>query len=333
MSYVYTVARLRGMENHILDTSFFSRLIDSPNVAEAMKALGETSYAQWLSQADGGFDKAIDAEILATCRELEQFVPDKGLLRIFRMPYDFHNMKVLLKSLFRVRGGDADGRRHELLSNLGTFSVEEMTAAVETEEYGHLPYGLADVVPQCWAAWDQTKSAQAAELLLDHHMFKAMLKEAESLGMKEVTAWVKSRIDAENLRSAVRLARMKYDPARGLPFFHDGGTIRAEDAAKLLGEPMETWGKSLSHLGIGAVLQSLSDQSDMQAAMSDISKSLDEYLIHVLDRVRYSTNSPANVLLYLLVKDAEARNMRIALVCVAGGLNREFARRLLSNVR
>ena len=71
----------------------------------------------------------------------------------------------------------------------------------------------------------------------------------------------------------------------------------------------------------------------MQAALSDVSKALDEYLIRVLERVRYSTSAPANVLLYLLTKEAEARNLRIALVCVAGGLSREFSRRLLSHAR
>ena len=333
MSYVYTVARLRGMENHILDAAFFSRLMDSPTIDDANKALGETSYAQWLGQSDGGFDKAIDAEILATCKELGQFVPDGELLTLFRMPYDFHNVKVLLKSLFKVRGGDPEGRRHDLLSRLGVIPVEELTEAIETEEYGGLPYGLGDVIPKCWGLWDQTKNAQSVELLLDHCMFRAMLDIAEGLKMPEVAAWVKSRIDVENMKSAIRLARMNYDPTRGLPFFHEGGNIRAEDAARLLAEPRETWAKALSHTDIGAVIGGLQEGADMQAALSDVSKALDEYLGHVLEKARYSIDAPENVLLYLLVKEAEARNMRIALVCVAGGLNREFARRLLSHVR
>ena len=323
MSYVYTVARLRGMENHLLDAVFFSRLIDSSTIDDAVKALGETSYARWLAQADGlDFDKAIDEELLDTCRELGQFVPDQELLTLFRMPYDYHNVKVLLKSLFKVRGGDAEGRRHDLLSHLGAFDVNELTEAIETEEYGHLPYGLADVIPQCWTLWDQTKNPQAVELLLDHHLFGAMLHVAEGLRMPDIVKWVQRRIDAENLRSAIRLARMHYDPAKGLPFFHEGGTFRASDAAKLL-----------AHTDIGAVLDVLQDGSDMQAALSDVSKALDEYLIRILEKVRFSTDEPANVLLYLLIKEAETRNMRIALVCVAGGLNREFARRLLSHVR
>lgn len=332
MSYVYTVARLRGMENHILDTAFFSRLMDSSGIDDALKALGETSYSQWIS-GNENFDKAIDSEMLATCKELESFVPDKGLIDIFRIPYDFHNVKVLLKGLFKVRGGESEGRRYDLLSKLGTIDTEELKTAIETEEYGFLPYGLTDLIPQCWQLWDSSKNPQAVELLIDHAMFRAMLNVAEGLKMPAVVNWVKSRIDAENLRSAIRLARIKYDAAKALPFFHEGGTIRPDDMAKLLNEPQETWSRLLSHTDIGAVLGALQDSGDIKASLSDVSKSLDDYLIRVLENAKYSMDAPENVLLYLLTKEAETRNMRVALVCISGGLDREFGRRLLSNGR
>ncbi|MBQ6981716.1 MAG: V-type ATPase subunit [Synergistaceae bacterium] len=332
MSYVYTVARLRGMENHILDTAFFSRLMESSGIDDALKALGETSYSQWIT-GNENFDKAIDSEMLATCKELESFVPDKELIDIFRIPYDFHNVKVLLKGLFKVRGGESEGRRYDLLSKLGTIDVEELKTAVETEEYGFLPYGLTDLIPQCWQLWDAGKNPQAVELLIDHAMFAAMLKVAEGLKMPDVIRWVKDRIDAENLRSAIRLARMKYEPAKALPFFHEGGTIRPDDMARLLSEPQETWSRLLSHTDIGKVLGALQDSGDIKLSLSDVSKSIDDYLIRVLENAKYSMDAPANVLLYLLTKEAETRNMRVALVCINGGLDREFGRRLLSNGR
>ena len=332
MSYIYAVSRLRGMENHLLDTAFFSRLMDSAGIDDALKALGETSYSQWIS-GNANFDKAIDSEMFATFEELKSFVPDKELLDILRLPYDFHNVKVLLKGLFKVRGGEAEGRRYDLLSKLGTIDTEELMNAIETEEYGFLPYGLTDLIPACWQLWDQTKNAQAVELLIDHQMFKAMLKVAEDLKMPDVIRWVQNKIDAENLRSAVRLARMKYDSAKAISFFHEGGTIRPDDMAKLLNESQETWARLLSYTDIGSVLGALQDQNDINAALTEVTKAIDEYLMKVLENAKYSMDAPANVLLYLLNKEAEARNMRVALVCVAGGLDRELGRRMLSNGR
>jgi len=168
-------------------------------------------------------------------------------------------------------------------------------------------------------------------------MFESMLTTAKELdaklGTSGVARWVRHRIDAENLRNAVRLDRMKYDASSALPFFHKGGSISPGDVAKLMGEPLETWSKSLSHTGIGAALEQSQDKTDVQATLSEISKALDDYLIRVLDKAKYNASAPENVILYLLRKEEEARNLRIALVCVANGLNREFARRLLSRGR
>jgi V/A-type H+-transporting ATPase subunit C len=329
VSYVYAVARLKAMENRFLDASFFSRLIESATLEEAMKSLSETVYGQWGSA--GSFDKVIDSELAATFDDLESFVPDKRLLDLYRMPYDFNNVKVLLKSLFKVREGGE--RRHDLLSALGAADTERLILAIEGEDYGLLPYGLGDVIPRCWTMWEQTKNARDVELVLDGAMFAAMKETAEAIAIPEVARWVECRIDAENISNALRLARVNADPAASLPFFHKGGTIHPAAAAKLLGEPIESWGKTLSHTGVGSVFEAVQDHSNMEAALCDFSKALSAYLARVLEKAKYSASAPENVLLYLLRKEEEARNLRIALVCVANGLNREFARRLLSHAR
>lgn len=332
MSYMYAVARLRAMENRFLDSAFFLRLLDNSTLDDALKSLGETVYAQWLSVGtDAGFDRIIDEELGYLYDELRQFVPDRALLDLYCMPCDFNNVKVILKSLFRVREGGE--RRYDLLSKLGSIDTERMILAIEGEDYGLLPWGLIDVIPRCWSVWEQTKNPQAVEMILDDHLFASMAAVAESLKMPAVVEWVRHKIDTENLKSAVRLRRMNTDPAVALPFFHKGGTLRPDDLAKLVGEPLDTWGKTLSYTDIGTALDSVQDRSDLQSVLIEISNALDAYLIRVLDGAKYSSTAPENVILYLLHKDMEARNLRTALVCVANNLNREFARRLLSHVR
>jgi V/A-type H+-transporting ATPase subunit C len=324
------------MENRFLDASFFSRLIDSATLEEALKSLGETVYAQWTTGVSGlSFDRVIDSELIATCDDLKSFVPDEDLVNLCRMPYDFNNVKVVMKSLFRAREGGE--RRYDLLSALGAVNTERLIMAIEGEEYGLLPWGLGDVIPHCWSVWEQTKNTQQVEIVLDGHLFATLRATAEELQKKLKTSvlvrWAEHKIDAENLRNAVRLQHMSYDSAAALPFFHRGGTIRSDDVAKLMGESPESWGRTLSHTGIGAALDSVQDRTDMQIALSEISKVLDNYLIAVLEKAKYSASAPENVILYLLRKEEEARNLRIALVCVANGLNREFVRRLLSHGR
>ena len=330
---MYATARLRAMENRFLDAPFFSRLIESATLEDALKSLGETVYAQWIAgSSEVNFDRVIDSELIAACEDLASFVPDKELLDIYRMPHDFNNVKVILKSLFKAR--ENGERRYDLLSKLGAVDTDSFITLIESEEYGFLPYELGDVVRRCMALWDQSKNPQQVELILDAHMFATMRAVAEELDARlktsSVVRWVEHKIDAENLRNAVRLQRMNYDYASALPLFHKGGTISPESVAKLMSESIETWSRSLSHLDIGAALEPAQDKTDVRATLSDISRAMDDYLIRVLDGAKYNPSAPENVILYLLRKEEEARNLRVALVCVANGLNREFARRLLS---
>ena len=331
MSYMYAVSRLRALENRFLDASFFSRLIESTTLEDALKSLGETVYGQWIAGLAGsGFDRVIDSELIAACDDLTSFVPDKELVGLYRMPYDFNNVKVILKSIFKVK--ENGERRYDLLSRLGGVNPENLIMIIEGEEYALLPYGLGDVVRHCLSLW-----GQQAETLLDAHMFVSMLSAAKKLDARlktsSIVRWVRHRIDAENLRSAVRLQRMNYDYAGALPFFHKGGTIGSDVMGKLMGEPLETWSKLLSYAKIGAALEPAQEKTDVQTMLSEISKELDDHLIRVLYKAKYNATAPENVILYLLRKEQEARNLRIALVCVANGLNREFARRLLSRGR
>ena len=221
MSYMYATARLRAMENRFLDVSFFSRLIESATLEDALKSLGETVYAQWMaSSSETGLDRIIDSELLAACEDLARFVPDKELIDIYKMPYDFNNVKVILKSLFKAREGGE--RRYDLLSKLGAVDTENLIMLIEGEEYGFLPYELGDVIRRCLALWDQSKNSQQVEMTLDAHMFATMRATAEELdarlGTSNVVRWVEHKIDAENLRNAVRLQRMNYDHASALRF-------------------------------------------------------------------------------------------------------------------
>ena len=226
MSYMYAVARLRAMENRFLDVSFFTRLIECVTLEEALKSLGETVYGQWITGGALTFDKVIDAELIATCKDLERFVPDKRLLDIYRMPYDFNNVKVILKSVFKAREGKE--RRHDLLSAMGAIDTETLTLAIEGEEYGFLPYGLTDALPHAWSVWEQTKSARDAELVIDECLFAAMKKLADELNIPGLARWVEHRIDAENIGSALRLARMSIRPltATSIKAAHSAPTTR-----------------------------------------------------------------------------------------------------------
>lgn len=329
MNYGYVVSRLKAMETRLVDDGTMQRILDSDDIESALKVLGETSYSAYLGEmkSSADFDAVIESELLNTYREVTLFVPDKELVELCRLPYDFHNVKVLMKNFILVKEGGE--RSYRLMTDLGSHPSEYYILAVEGEDYKLLPHDLDITCPQCFTAWEQTHDLQEVELLLDKSLFDVMRMKAEKLNYPEVTAWVRSKIDAENLRSLYRLKRLGTEASEALRFLHKGGFVSPERMVQILGESVEGWARFLSASNLSSAFVSVQENSEIESLIVDMECALDEFAMRAISRSKYNAFSPANVIRYLSQKELEAKNLRIALVSVANGSDRDFARRLL----
>lgn len=330
--YGYAVARLRALENRLLDESIFQRMIDCDTLEAAVKILGETPYSAWLMELKSSqeFDKAIEAELQHSYAEAETFVPDKELISLLRLPYDVHNVKTLLKSQFLVASGEK--RRLDLLTSLGNIDTDKLILAIEGEEYWELPYGFSEAIPEALAAWEQNHNALAVEKILDSVYFEALLTVAEKLNMKQVTSWVRSRIDGENLKTLLRLSRISTEHGNAASFLHKGGTLPINRLTPLIAEPVENWGRILAFSDIGKLLTPFSEGENFNSLLVQYEKDLDNFISGVIAKSRYGAFEPANVVRYLWAKEIEAKNLRVVLVSVANGVQKDAIRGLLRDV-
>ena len=330
--YGYAVARLRALENRLLDETTFQRMIDCDTLESAVKVLGETPYSSWLmEQKSAGFDKAIEAALHAAYVEVAGFVPETDIVSLLRLPYDVHNVKTLLKGqILAERGGK---RRLDLLTSLGNVDTDTLTLAVEGEDYTGLPFGLDKAIPAAVELWQKDQDALALEKFLDGYYFKALLKTAEGLAMPEVVRWVKARIDGENLKTLLRLTHIPATRAQTATFLHAGGTLPPATLAPLVMEGPENWGRLLSYAGISKLLTAFTEDGDFSSMLVQFEKNLDNYVTETIAPARYSTFEPANVVRYLWLKEIEAKNLRIVLVSVANGVEKDAIRGLLRDVR
>lgn len=328
-AYGYAVARIRAMEHRLLDANLIQRLVDSEDVAAVFKILGETTYAKELAliQSNDRFDAVLEAELLSTYHEVQTFVPDGDLVALCRISYDFHNVKVLLKSTFNVKAGGK--KRWDLLTSLGTLPLDDLIEQVESEDFILLPYGLSAVLPQCISVWEQTRDVFEVERLLDLTQFTTLGKLAASLDEVGIMRWSRARVDAENIRNLARLKRFGYDAGKALPFLHDGGTISKELLLSILPEPFEGWGRMLSFSDFGGIMGHLHETGSFEALIVSLEKSLDEYTLQLLSTYKYTTDAPENILLYLWNKEMEIKNIRTVIVSKSMKADKDKLRGLL----
>jgi V/A-type H+-transporting ATPase subunit C len=317
------------MEPLLFDASLLQRLFDAADLSGALKILGETNYSRGMTEGGERYDTALESELLATFDEFVSFVPDRELVDIFRVPYDFHNVKVLLKSLFKARTGGR--KRWDLLTKLGAIPVDDLTVRIESEDYVLLPYNLSGVLPACLAAWDQTGNIVEVEKLLDRAMFASILELAEAVGEPGVVRWARARIDSENIRNLLRIKRFGFDFAEAATFLHEGGTVAAAVLVSLLPEPFESWGRSIAYTGVGAAISDLQNDGDFDSLMTSLERVLDDYCSSAVRNARFSPNAPENVLAYLWGKEMEIKNIRTILVSKGTGSKRGGTREMTRN--
>jgi len=328
-AYGYAVARIRAMEHRLLDQGVLQRMIDAEDFASILKILGETSYSSALASQTGGsdFDKVLESDLHSIYEEVRTFVPDKKLVDIMRLHYDFHNVKVLLKSMFNVRTGGK--KRWDLLTSLGSQPLDDIIANIETEEYRLLPFGLNTLIPACITVWEQSRDVLEAERLIDKRMFEVMLEMARELDMPGIVSWVRTRIDGENIRTLLRLKRFGYDTAGALPFMHDGGTIDVGMLASLISEPFETWGRAIDFSDIGKVLGGIDASGGYSNLILSLVKLLDDHYLDKIAAARYSQTAPENIPAYLWAKETEIKNIRVIAVSKRNKGDKDHLRRLM----
>ena len=211
---------LAARETKMLSAERMERMIDAPTNEEAAKILEECGYGDLsgLSAKDAG--AALEAHIAALFDEVEGMVPEAQLVQLFRLKYDYHNAKALIKA--QAMGTDCGA----IMSQRGTVPPQKLHAAFYEEDYRDIPPVLAQAMVDAAAILARTANPQAADFALDRAYFAQMLALCDGLSDGGFAkGYVQLQIDGANLRAAVRTRRMAKDADFLRNALVSGGTI------------------------------------------------------------------------------------------------------------
>ena len=327
--YTYAVSRVKAMESRMVDQATMQQMADADSYDSAWKSLMETCYGQWATEINtSSYDKVLEAELTYIYDEFKKFVPDQSLVYLFQIPYDFHNLKVILKSSFMQKAG---GRtRWDLLISLGSYPAEDMILAIESDDLRLLPYQLHRVIPSCIMVWEQSGDVVEIEKILDSHMFHVMRLIADSISFIGVKEYVRYRIDGENIRTLLRLKRINADISQALDLLHPGGTYSIELLTQLYSEPRESWSRALAFGYMGSILNDI-EELDESHILPEVERRSDKLISDYLNKYQYDPFAPEQIVRYLWLKETEVRNLRIILVGKASGVEKDMIKGLLRN--
>jgi len=220
--YLFLTTYVRSCENQMLTKERLERALAAPDFEEFAKVLAECGYEDMTEMSLPEIDQALSRRRSEIFAEMTRLCPEKEIVNAFRIKYDYHNAKALIKA-----EGASVSAEH-LLSDSGRVSVKVLDAAFREDNFVRIPMELTLAVEEARRVMGQTRNPLLVDLVLDKAYFAELRAFAEKLNSRFLREYVRDLIDCANLRTAVRVGRMGRDADFLRSMLIDGGTIGCE---------------------------------------------------------------------------------------------------------
>lgn len=215
--YLFLASRVRALERKLLTAPRIEQLLTAGDVAACSQLLSELGYEPIHDEAS--LQASLKQQREAVFSDIARFMPEPELLDVFRLKYDYHNIKTLLK--------DRSGGR--LLMDAGCISAADMERQyAESGNWQFLPKEMADAAKEAADVLAETGNAQRSDFILDRAYFAQLRSLAQESRCAYLQEYIRAMIDAANLRSLVRTERLHTDPGFLRQVLFDGGSVSVD---------------------------------------------------------------------------------------------------------
>lgn len=317
--YLVISARVKAMETGLLTRERMEQVLEARSGEEAVKILQECGYPEMDAADPEALDAALSAAREATLADLADGAPDPRYIDIFKMKYDYHNAKAILKAAAM----DADPAH--MLMDMGRVDAAELREAVRTGELDALPPLLAQAIGEAREVLDTTRDPQLSDIVLDRWYYRDMAQLAEDTGSAFLTGYVRAQIDAANLRALIRTVRMgkNADFLKGVLF--EGGDIAPDSILAVSAAS----GGGLEELYAPTRFQAAAEAGAAAlrgGPLTEFEKLCDDAVGDYLAGAQYVPFGEAPLVGYLAARETEYTNLRILLMGRSAGLPADIIR-------
>ena len=255
--YLYISTRLKARSQNLFSREKLNRLIAARTGEDAVKLLTENGWAAFAPDDLSACEAEIARQQQESFELLYRYAPDRRMIDLFRLKYDYHNLKSVIKA--GALGSDPS----PLLSAAGTIPPAALLFAAREHDWTKLPGAMKQAAAEAADLLARTGDPQLSDLLLDRAMTAQMLEMARESESGFLLGYVRLMIDLQNLRVLTRAARAKkgYDYLKRA-LFPGGGVTAAGLTGEITPELLRAkFGGSLRRSGGGSLFRPFRRQS------------------------------------------------------------------------
>lgn len=319
--YLYVSAFIWGNESKLLSQERIDRMLEAKTYDDAVKVLEECDYGDLSEFVPAELEDKLADRRARMMRDLFSIAPDTDIVNVFRVKYDYHNVKVLIKS----EAMNVDGAR--LMSDAGRITPKVLSEAYRQGIYTSLPKALSDAMQEAKDVLARTGDPQLSDFILDKAYYNEFLELATSSGSEYLIGYGKLSIDTANLRAAVRAARMDKDSVFLQQVLAEGGDVGTE---RIITTIMSKAPLSSLYNGSPLYKASVAATTAVQGGrLTEFEKLCDDALFSYIAPTKMSRFSEKVLVGYICAVENEISAVRIIMTGRLAGLSADVIRERL----
>ena len=169
-------ARIRVLENKLLTAERMERMIDAKDVNDAAKVLGECGYPELSEVTNSALDAMLAQAQAALFADMGKAVGNEALMDVFRVKYDYHNAKTLVKA--EALKLDQD----RLLLGGGRYDPAVLAEDYRREDLRACTAAFREAVNHAREVLGSSGDPQQADFILDRAYFEELSALAKASG-------------------------------------------------------------------------------------------------------------------------------------------------------
>lgn len=322
MDYGQSVVTIRVLEKRLLTKNRLERMIESETCEEVLKLLSETEYSQNMMdiQNSRDYEKILKRETERVFSLVRNMSKNKEVVDILSLKYDYHNLKVLIKSKVFEKDNT------NLLMNAGTIDITKFKTKSETQSLD-LPEEILEAIAEIKK--EENLTPQKIDIIVEKYYFKNLVNLSKKIDVKVITDYVKGLIDFQNIITLFRVQKQKRDAKFLDSVIFDGGTIPKDKIVGSLNDSPETILSKFKKEKLGPYLVKGVEVFNETKRLSEFEKISDNYLMELNKESKYIVFGPEPLFTYLVAKEREINAIRLIMVSKINNISSEKIRERL----
>ena len=324
MDYGQSVVTIRILEKRLLTRNRLERMIEAQTPEEVLKLLGETEYSQDMADIHGSQDYEIilKRETERVFSIVRNMIKNTGIVDVLSLKYDYHNLKVLLKS--KITGKDFSS----LLMQAGTIDASKFKVKFETQS-NDLPREIMEAIDEVQKDFEENHNPQRIDIIVDKHYFRNLSRLAKEIDVKVITDYVEGLIDFQNMITLFRVQKQKRDARFLETVIFEGGTISKNKIVASINDNTDTILNKFKKEKLGTYLVKGLETFSETKRLSELEKISDNYLMELNKESKYVVFGPEPLFTYLVAKEREINAVRMIMVSKINNISSDKIRERL----